>query len=226
MLIFPTGHGKSLYNSIAAFHRSRVHDGFIQSLDHSSCSNFSLGSASVQYPVATWCSNHTPLNRPHILVVSKEDAVVALHNYLIKLHSESRLSRLVFDEFHTLASMRAHRDNVMRWLFTLRTEKTLVPSISYSSRPRLSMSRAREREINELSIIPTIRLASNRPNIKYSVISVRHTTMISNKMTLIASNPLPNEADHGIIYCPKKKLAEIFQHLKTVILHYLSYGST
>lgn len=73
------------------------------------------------------------------------------------------------------------------------------------------MSLGREREINELSIVP---ITSNRPNIKYSVISVQNSIMISNKKTLIASNPLPNEADRGIIYSPTKKLAEIFSKAK------------
>jgi len=130
MLIFPTGHGKSLLFQLPPFIEAEYTTVLFVLLQ---LLKFQFGEAA-QYPITTWRSNHTPLNRPHLLVASYEDAVdIKLHNYLIQLHSESRLSRLVFDECHTLASMRSYRDNVIRWLFTQRTEKTLVPLICLSA---------------------------------------------------------------------------------------------
>jgi superfamily II DNA helicase RecQ len=171
MLIFPTGHGKSLLFQLPLFIEAEYTTVLFVPLQ---LLKFQFGEAA-QYPIATWRSNHTPLNRPHLLVASYEDAVdIKLHNYLIQLHSESRLSRLVFN---TLASMRSYRDNVIRCLFTLRTQKTLVPLIFLSA----TMSHERETEVKGSFRCPnakTIRLPSNRPNIKYSVFPVSNATFI------------------------------------------------
>jgi len=55
--------------------------------------------------------------------------------------------------------------------------------------------------------------------LKYTVIPVSNSNLISNKLAaLISSHPMQNDADRGIIYCPTKTLAEeIFQYLKTII---------
>ena len=83
-----------------------------------------------------------------------------------------------------------------------RTEKTLVPLIFLSA--TIAMFHEREREAKGSFRCPhakTIRLPSNRPNIKYSVISVSNTTLIPKQLaTLILSHPMHNEADRGITY--------------------------
>ena len=90
MFIFSTGHGKSLLFQLPPFIEAEYTTVLFVPLQ---LLKFQFGEAA-QYPIATWRNNHTPLNRPHSLVASYEDAVdIKLHNYLIQLHSESRLSR-------------------------------------------------------------------------------------------------------------------------------------
>ena len=140
---------------------------------------------------------------PNLVMVSAEDAVTdAFKRYLIELHNLGRLSRVIIDEAHVVATQRDFRPHLRRLVCTVRAVEVPVILLTATCPPSMEEDLRRSLACMSWTIF---RRSTNRPNLEYKIMKVRESRAMDSTICDMIHRAMDSEIwkieDRIIVYC-------------------------